>query len=314
MKLMQFALTSSVRDSLSYICKFYGTRPDLVQAGGGNISIKYGDELFIKSSGCTLFEVEPDKNISVVNLSKIREYNASSNRGDESEKDFLFSSIISGNQPSLETFFHAKTRKYTVHLHPVAVVHALQQYKSALISKYGSVAEFVDYYRPGLELSDKMNCDKQIVFLDKHGLVVHSNDLQELVNLIDDVVTYCSNLVGVRISLCKKISQIQDFLFTKYNEICYVICTDVSMKNIRQTPDCVIYSGGFCSTLNDDCSIRPTCITSGGFNFIASKSFLRCKQVEEVLRMYSPITTELSISDVNSLLGWDSEKYRQREN
>ena len=313
MKLMQFALTSSVRDSLSYICKFYGTRPDLVQAGGGNISIKYGDELFIKSSGCTLFEVEPDKNISVVNLSKVREYNTSSNRGDESEKDFLFSSIISGNQPSLETFFHAKTRKYTVHLHPSLVIQALDSCKQRLIDNYESIAEFVDYYRPGLELSDHITGDKKIIFLDNHGLIVHSNDLNEVFKIIDDVIVFCEKVTGYRL-ICNKISYVQNYLYEKFNEICYVIITDAPMDNLRKTPDCVIYSCGTLYHMSDDCEVRPTCISYDGYNFIASKSFLRCKQIEEVLKANAIVTSaSLSISDVNSLLGWDSEKYRQKE-
>lgn len=313
MKLMQSALISSVRDSLSYICKYYGVRPDLIQAGGGNISIKYGDELFIKSSGCTLFDVEPNKNISVVDLSKIKSFNDSSNRVYDSEKEFLESSIISGSQPSLETFFHAKTLKYTVHLHPSPVIQALDLYKSQLVDKYKDIAEFVDYYRPGLELSDHIIGDKKIVFLDNHGLIVHSNDLSEVFKIIDDVTIFCEKITGYRL-ICNKISYIQNYLYEKFNEICYVIITDVPMDNLRKTPDCVIYSGGDLYHMGDNCEVRPTCISYDGYNFIASKSFLRCKQIEEVLKANAIITkASLSISDVNSLLGWDSEKYRQRE-
>lgn len=313
MKLMQSALTSSVRDSLSYICKYYGVRPDLVQAGGGNISVKYGDELFIKSSGCTLFDVESDKNISVVDLSKIKSFNDSGSRVYDSEKEFLESSIISGSQPSLETFFHAKTLKYTVHLHPSLVIQALDSCKQKLVDKYESIAEFVDYYRPGLELSDHIIGDKKIIFLDNHGLIVHSNDLMEVFKIIDDVIIFCEKVTGYRL-ICDKISYVQNYLYEKFNEICYVIITDAPMDNLRKTPDCVIYSSGTLHYISDDCEARPTCISYDGYNFIASKSFLRCKQIEEVLKANAIVTrASLSISDVNSLLGWDSEKYRQKE-
>lgn len=313
MKLMRSALTSNVRESLSFICKYYGVRPDLVQAGGGNISIKNGNELLIKSSGCTLFDVEPDKNISVVDLSKIRSFNDSSNRTCSSEKDFLESSIVSGSQPSLETFFHAKTLKYTVHLHPVLVIQALDLYKKKLVDKYESTAEFVNYYRPGLELSDHITGDKKIIFLDNHGLIVHSDDLSEVFNIIDEIITFCEKITGYRL-ICGKISYIQNYLYEKINEICYVILTDAPMDNLRKTPDCVIYSGGALRYMSDECEDRPICISYDGYNFIASKSFLRCKQIEEVLRANAIVTkASLSISDVNSLLGWDSEKYRQKE-
>lgn len=313
MKLMQSALTSSVRNSLSYICKYYGVRPDLVQAGGGNISIKNGNELLIKSSGCTLFDVEPDKNISVVDLSKIRSFNDSSNRVCSSEKEFLESSTISGSQPSLETFFHAKTLKYTVHLHPSLVIQALDLYKKKLTNKYESTAEFVDYYRPGLELSDHITGDKKIIFLDNHGLIVHSDDLSEVFRIIDDVIKFCEKITGYRLT-CNKISYVQNHLYEKFNDVCYVIVTDAPVNNLRKTPDCVIYSGGSLHHMSDECEVRPVCISYDGYNFIASKSFLRCKQIEEVLRANAIVTkASLSISDVNSLLGWDSEKYRQKE-
>lgn len=315
MTLTQSAPTfSSIRESLSNLCKYYGSRPDLVQAGGGNISIKYSNELlFIKSSGCTLFDVEPNKNISVVSLYKVNKYNNSTDRECVSEKEFLKSSTISGDQPSLETFFHAKAKKYTVHLHPVVVVLALEKYKDKLISEYNGIAEFVNYYRPGLELSDKISGEKKIIFLDKHGIIVHSNDFSDLTNTIESIISFCSSLVCFDMSVYNTIEAIQNDLFLKYGELYYVMHTDVDLSNLRKTPDCVIYSGGFCGNIENKYDKCPSCMSVNGYNFIIGKSFLRCKQIEEVLQMYSSVTTELSISDVNNLLHWDSEKYRQVE-
>lgn len=313
MKLMQSALTfPNIKEAFSGLCKYYGSRPDLVQAGGGNISIKGSNLLFIKSSGCMLFDVEPDKNISIVSLDRVIKYNNIS-RDNMSEKELLQFSTIEGCQPSLETFFHAKTKKYTVHLHPFVVVQALNLYKNELMNKFKDIAEFVDYYRPGLELSNHMICEKKIIFLDKHGLVVHSDYFIDVVKTTEQVVDYCANLVGADISIYKEISAIQDYIRSKYGEMMYIISTDADFTNLRKTPDCVIYSGGKCSSLEEISEEIPTCIRMNGHNFIASKSFLRCKQIEEVLRMYSSVTTELSISDVNNLLHWDSEKYRQME-
>lgn len=314
MKSMPYAQIYNSAKTLSCICKYYGTRPDLVQAGGGNVSVKLGDEfLLIKSSGCTLFEVESSKNFSAVHLQPIVKFNCFINHINVYEKEFLQSVSALGNQPSLETFFHAKTKKYTIHLHPFVVVQALNVHKNKLMDKFKDSAEFVNYYRPGLELSDHMTCEKKIIFLDKHGLVVHSDYLTDAVETIEKVVDYCASLISADISIYKEISFIQDYLFSKYNETMYVINTDVDFTNLRKTPDCIIYSGGKYSSLEDEDKEIPTCIRMNSHNFIASKSFLRCKQTEEVLQMYSSVTTELSISDVNNLLHWDSEKYRQME-
>ena len=44
------------------LSKYCGERYDLVQAGGGNISFKIDNLLFIKSSGCLLSDMEVNKN------------------------------------------------------------------------------------------------------------------------------------------------------------------------------------------------------------------------------------------------------------
>ena len=52
------------------ISKLIGERFDLVQAGGGNISFKLNDFMFIKSSGCQLTELSMNKNYVGINYKK----------------------------------------------------------------------------------------------------------------------------------------------------------------------------------------------------------------------------------------------------
>ena len=306
MKLMQSAQISSKKD-LSLVCKYYGIRPDLVQAGGGNISIKDGNKLYIKSSGCMLFDVEPDKNISTVNLKKVKNFKVLEN---VSEKDFLKKATISGSQPSLETFFHSLTAKYTVHLHPVVVVQALQKYKDKLIEKYGDVAAFIDYYKPGLELSKHIDYSKNIIFLEKHGLIVHYDDLHDVESALKDIVNYCAFLIKYDITIYNKLSELQSQIYSNYGVQPYIMYTDVDFpRYIRQTPDCVIYTNGYCDT--DILPYIPVCYKNGDDNYIIAKNFLKCKQIEQVLKMYENVTTELNDEDVEKLMNWDSEKYRK---
>ena len=54
------------------VSKKLGERFDLVQAGGGNISFKYKDFMFIKSSGCNLTELGLNNNIVGLNYINIK--------------------------------------------------------------------------------------------------------------------------------------------------------------------------------------------------------------------------------------------------
>ena len=56
------------------ISKFAGERFDLVQAGGGNSSVKLGNgEMLIKASGLSLSEMEQNKGYAHVNNEKIKD-------------------------------------------------------------------------------------------------------------------------------------------------------------------------------------------------------------------------------------------------
>lgn len=306
MKLMQSAQTY-VKKELSFICKYYGIYPDLVQAGGGNISIKDGNKLYIKSSGCMLSDVEPDKNISVVSLKKVKRFLLL--KDGVSEKDFLKKATISGGQPSLETFFHSFTSKYTVHLHPAMVVQALQTHKDRLIEKYKDAA-FVDYYKPGLELSKHIDYTKNIIFLEKHGLIVHYDSLITLERVLQDVINYCASLLGWDMMVHSKIGSLQSDIFCHHGKQPYIMHTKVNFpKYIRQTPDCFIYTNGYYDT--SVLPFIPICYKDGDDNFIIAKNFLKCKQIEQVLEEYENVTTELNDEDVEKLIDWDSEKYRK---
>lgn len=109
------------------ISKYAGMREDLVQAGGGNVSVKLNARnMLIKSSGQSLADVDFKYGFSVVNYSllksTIRMLVGSNNEvGKNIEQDALRKAIVRGNRPSIETFVHAITKKYTLHTHPVLV-------------------------------------------------------------------------------------------------------------------------------------------------------------------------------------------------
>ena len=58
-------------ESLIKLSKYAGMREDIIQAGGGNTSVKIDNEtMFIKSSGYQLSEMEENAGYSKVNYKK----------------------------------------------------------------------------------------------------------------------------------------------------------------------------------------------------------------------------------------------------
>ena len=95
--------------NLIKLSKYAGMREDIIQAGGGNTSVKINDEtMFIKSSGYQLSEMEENVGYSKVNYKKIVDYfknNLEIKRRDE--KELLENTLIEGKRASIETFLHS---------------------------------------------------------------------------------------------------------------------------------------------------------------------------------------------------------------
>ena len=88
-------------EALSLISKYYGIRLDLVQAGGGNISIKESNCLYIKASGYSFFDVGEKDSLSVVRDIDIIAEDICKSISNEAK---YLRQMSEYGQPSLETF------------------------------------------------------------------------------------------------------------------------------------------------------------------------------------------------------------------
>lgn len=86
------------------ISKKLGERFDLVQAGGGNISFKIDNYMFIKSSGCNLSELELNKNIVGLDYIKIKN-NFVINDLDKKIREMKTKNLVNNNIIFYTTFF-----------------------------------------------------------------------------------------------------------------------------------------------------------------------------------------------------------------
>lgn len=307
--------------ALSLISKFYGIRLDLVQAGGGNISIKNEyDNLYIKESGYSFFDVEDlEKGVC-----KINNYNQVSNDIYSSIPDemaYLKMNSI-GGYPSLETFMHCLTKKITVHLHPIAVIDCLgsKDKRELLFKNFNS--GFINYVKPGKNLAIKLkdtfsNKLPNVVFLENHGMIVNGDTPEEVFPVIDEVVKYAAQISNYNFSLYEKCSEIQQLFYSTFADksIPYVIPTKYIVN--RETPDCLVYCGDDIPIITGKNTLLrakriPSIISYCGHLYIVGKNYLKCKQIEDVAYMHSLLKNVPSLSEemINEILDWNSEKLR----
>ena len=192
--------------NLVTISKFAGERFDLVQAGGGNSSVKLPNgTMLIKASGVSLSELENNKGYTIIDnikLTQIFQNNAINNAKTKVEKEFLAkqyvqqATITSDIKPSIETTLHTLLGTYVLHTHPIIVnaVTCRTDWKTILVKLFSHLNPlFINYKTPGIELAYEIykilnECSKNqqqpfIFFLQNHGLIISSDSSEEIISL-----------------------------------------------------------------------------------------------------------------------------------
>ena len=304
--------------NLIKLSKYAGMREDIIQAGGGNTSVKINDEtMFIKSSGYQLSEMEENVGYSKVNYKKIVDYFKSHleiKRSDE--KELLENTLIQGKRPSIETFLHSITEKYTLHTHPLLInvftsrKNGMKELKSMFPNSL-----IIDYQTPGIflakEFFDKFskleNPQKaNIVFLKNHGLIVSGKNMDEVIELHESILETLENKLKVNMQAYRN----STFLFKKLedfieNNIVY-LCENSRIKNFIEnnsikdvnycfSPDSLIYCNKKILLLNKDDDmlevIKSHNLKYGNFNvvyfenelYIVAPNVKKAKEIESVL-------------------------------
>ena len=304
--------------NLIKLSKYAGMREDIVQAGGGNTSVKIdGKTMFIKSSGYQLSEMEENMGYSKVNYKKIVDYFKSHleiKRSDE--KELLENTLIQGKRPSIETFLHSITEKYTLHTHPLLInvftsrKNGMKELKSMFPNSL-----IIDYQTPGIflakEFFDKFskleNPQKaNIVFLKNHGLIVSGKNMDEVIELHESILETLENKLKVNMQAYRN----STFLFKKLedfieNNIVY-LCENRRIKNFIEnnsikdvnycfSPDSLIYCNKKILLLNknDDMLevVKNHNLKYGNFNvvyfenelYIIAPNVKKAKEIESVL-------------------------------
>ena len=321
---------------LKTISKYCGERFDLVQAGGGNISIKTGNLMFIKASGYNLTNIDTQNGYVVINnelvLGDIKTNNVSDN--------ITKYNFIGNKRGSIETYMHSIFKKYTVHLHPIQINKILiSKNAREIIQQIYPSGLIIDYYTPGIKVCNEINRyydNHDVIFLINHGIIVTTDNIQQIYSLLEDVVSKFETYQDVHFERYKTTNYISNIINTTYNlsNITY-LCEDKIINdyflNKRELfkmkisfPDALIYCGvkilfsldqlnEYIQTFNES----PKIIIHNDFIYINSHTIQKCKEIEDVFKSNLMILDTnfyknfLSYEEICFLNNWDAEKYRK---
>ena len=260
-------------EGLVEISKYAGMREDLVQAGGGNTSVKDGEYMYVKASGCQLSEVREDFGYSKVDYKRLNslmdellreERDYDKDVLSKMENDMLSTCLMEGKRPSIETFLHAMSGKFVIHSHAlvVNVLLASKRGKDVLKNLFPE-AVFVDYHAPGLRLAmacyreyKKANKSLDIVFFQNHGMLVSEDTYEEAIQKNEDIVDRIAEYLGIDNRAETRGSRIYAMLKTRFPEFTGIVYLSQHQKvqeyasllkgtewNHRLSPDSIVYIG-----------------------------------------------------------------------
>jgi len=335
--LLQFQKIHAELNNFSQLSRFCGERFDLVQAGGGNSSVKINDWMFIKASGIHLTSIDSNNGYAIIHnknllndiqkgkVNPVTDYN-----------------IIRKNRGSIETFMHSILKKYTVHLHPIQSNRILvSDSAKEIVQELFPDSLIIKYLTPGIKVCDEIKYNynnEKIIFLINHGIIITSDNYNEIYLLLEKVITSFENYQNISFDKYKFTNILSKFIKKQFNVECisylcenkticeYLLFKPELLKERITFPDALIYCGMEIAIINHvDELIEyykknneiPKIIVINNNVYINGIHLNKCKEIEDVLLSHLIILDSeynknyLSIEEICFLNNWDAEKYRK---
>jgi rhamnose utilization protein RhaD (predicted bifunctional aldolase and dehydrogenase) len=319
------------RETLRKLSARIGADPLLVQAAGGNTSIKQDGVMWIKASGTWLKDALVNDIFVPLDLARLTNALALDDPDCESCTSFVRTDLNpTGLRPSIETSVHGLMPQAVVlHVHCVntiaCAIHA--DAESLLAEKLQGVNwAFIPYARPGLMLSKairqrlKPGCN--VLVLGNHGLVVAAETVAQAETLLNEIATKLQrparpinnpNMVALRY-----LSQHTDYVPATNPETHAAALDPIALALGCEKvfyPDHVVFLG---TKIPSKIEPNALAIAIPGMGVLIHKSakaavepMVRC--MADVFRRVEPAAnlSALTENDIGQLLNWDAEKYRQ---
>lgn len=330
----------TIEQEVKEFCSQIGKNPLLVQGAGGNVSWKDAGTLWIKASGTWLENAQQDIFVPVDLL--------------EIQRQFLSKQLdakpnIVGDtklRPSIETMLHALMKhRVVVHIHAIDILAYLvrENAKSLIFEKMHGDKKwvFVDYAKPGKELSDKTatalnnNPSADTVFMKNHGVLVGGNTMPAVNARLQSILRKfeCEPFAYPALRrptlLCQ---QMVDYGYTRSedDDMFALSCNEMLLQRLENEwalyPDHVVFLGGK-APLVDITKVqeymhnrypRPSFVIVKGNGLYESPQITKAERLQ--LKCYFNVVSrqspgqkldKLTVEQVNDLVNWDAEKYRK---
>ena len=308
-----------------------GADPLLVQAAGGNTSLKQDGVMWIKASGTWLRDAASKDIFVPVGHEALLTALAKNDPACEACTDFVLANLNStGLRPSIETTVHAlMPQRVAVHVHCVnTIAWAIRSDAEQQLA--GKLQDFnwaiIPYARPGLPLANtiatRLKPGIDVLILGNHGLVVAADTVAKAESLLSRVVKSLTKpvraVVPPDLAALRLLCQSTDYILADSNET-HALATDPLAlergKNSVFYPDHVVFLGVDVAT---EIESGEALVAIPGKGVLIRKDAKpavepmgRC--LADVMRRVEkddPLTA-LSAEAIDRLVNWDAEKYRQ---
>lgn len=182
-------------DSLIAYSRKLGASPSMIQAAGGNTSVKANGTMWIKASGLWLGEISDPSGFVEMDVDRILAL-LDDHQATDADMRACLCDPTTPLRPSVEVPMHAAIPyRYVVHSHCIDVISiAVQRDAKVRLTKMldGLDWAFLPYIKPGVPLSRLVakvaHRGVKIFVLANHGLIVAADTLDEIDQITQDVV------------------------------------------------------------------------------------------------------------------------------
>ncbi len=308
-----------------------GSDPLLVQAAGGNTSLKRDGVMWIKASGTWLKDAITSDIFVPVDHPKLMMALKVNDPACETCTDFVRSDLnATGLRPSIETTVHAlMPQRIVLHVHCVnTIAWAIRVDAEALLSEKLKAFDwaFIPYARPGLMLAEviaqRLRPGVDVLVLGNHGLVVAADTVAAAEALLTEVVTALHlperSAVGPDLSALSKTCGGTDYSPAMQAET-HALATDPEIlartKDWVFYPDHVVFLGTGVAT---DMASGAPLVALAGLGVVIHQNAKSA--VEPMGRCLAGVMRRINAQDeiksltnddIERLTNWDAEKYRQ---
>jgi rhamnose utilization protein RhaD (predicted bifunctional aldolase and dehydrogenase) len=308
-----------------------GADPLLVQAAGGNTSLKQDGVMWIKASGTWLMDALTKDIFVPLDLAALSLALADDSPDCENCLPFVRQDLNTlGLRPSIETSVHGlMSQKVVVHVHCVnTLAMAIQENAETLFA--GRLVRFqwsfIPYARPGLQLSrairKHLKPGSDVMILQNHGLAVAADTVAEVDALLGRVVgaLHCQqrDFASPDVAALDLLSAGTDYR-PAANPLAHVPALDEMTLRFGCAqvyyPDHVVFLG---TSVPTDMKSGASAIAIPGKGVLVRKDakpaiepMLQC--LGDVFRRIPEGATlkALSSAEIDLLQNWDAETYRQ---